>query len=250
MKKSSQAKEPTIRTLRVADLVKLPEHQMRRDRKGNVRIDDGKVREYAIAYAAGRELPPVRIAVVDGLPHLVDGWHRVAALERNQTSEVEAEVHLDCTLQDALAMAALANLEHGLPLKSLELRHAFNALIKARRHIPKRGRLCSYRDLAEMLGNRVRHTTVRNWMQKDHPKIAREMGRGEPEPSWDAEPPSPNRQEALETLTMQALREARATARGITAPARRGRVLAMVRATEAEIEAGGKWELPDETPDF
>tara|TARA_R110002074_G_C12533272_1_gene665080 strand:+ start:2074 stop:2685 length:612 start_codon:yes stop_codon:yes gene_type:complete len=201
-------------------------------------------------YGAGQPLPPICIAVVNDVPYLVDGWHRVAALERNETLQTEAEVHLDVTASDALAMAALANLKHGLPLSNADVRTAFNALIAARQHIPSKGRVCSYRDLAEMLGNRVRHTTVRHWMQKDHSKIAAYMSKGEPLALPDAEPPKANIQELLEGNATLMLKEALAAARGITAPARRGRVLALISRVADEVEAGGSWELPDEHPDF
>ncbi len=77
-------------------------------------------------------------------------------------------------------MAAEANLTHGLPLRNAEIRTAFKALIRARRHILRPGMLLSYRDLAGLLGGLKRHTTIRNWMVADFPAIARRMAVDEP----------------------------------------------------------------------
>lgn len=251
MTKTERSAAPVVRTLTIADLVRLPQYQMRKNRQGVVELDGGKIGEYAAAYKAGRVLPPIRVAVVDGAPLVVDGWHRLAALERNETRTVEAEVHEGVTALTALGMAAQANLEHGLPLKRADLRRAFNALIRARKHVKKRGQLASYREIAGMLGNRVPHTTVRHWMLNDHPRIARDMGGADPvEQPRDKEFPKKRLQEILEGNVKQHLYATTAAARGITEPKRRARIIAHVREVLAELEAGAGWVMPDDLADF
>lgn len=250
MRKPDGGSPPVTRTLLVADLVRLPEYQMRRDRKGDVRLNLAKVAEYANAYKAGSVLPPVSVAVVGGAPIVTDGWHRLAALERNGQAHVDAQVYQGVTAQTALWMAAQANLDHGVPLDRAGLRRVFNALIKSRRHIKARGRLHSYREIAAMLGNRVQHTTVRHWMLSDHPKVARQMGGLDPVAAAGAEFPRIDQQEALAASVAHHLKSARAAATGLTAPARRGRAITDLREVLAELEAGGTWTVPEQHADF
>lgn len=243
---------PVTRLLRIDDLVQLPEYQMRRDARGRPVLDRGAVARYATAYRAGQQLPPIRVAILNDAPVVVDGWHRIAALRQTGAQEVLAEVYTGIGPREALAMAAKANLEHGVPLKRREVRNAFRALIKAREHIGERGRLKSYREIAEMLGGQVAYTTVRNWMLEDFPAIferyAGNDGR-EAEP-WREGGQRLDLQEALEGAAMEALQSALASARGVTSEARRGRIVAEARRVMAELEAGGRWVLPDADRDF
>jgi hypothetical protein len=71
-------------------------------------------------------------------------------------------------------MAASENMSHGLPLRKSELHHVFRAYVSSRQHLKKRG-IKSYREMAKDLPG-VSHNTIRNWMQKDFPKIAARMG--------------------------------------------------------------------------
>jgi hypothetical protein len=146
------------------------------------RLDDATISRYVNALAEGCDMPPIRVADVEGSLIVVDGWHRLAAYNRLGTWTVEAVI-TKASAGEARWMAAAANLAHGLPLRKAELRTAFKALIKARQHIAKPtqgamkpGTLLSYRDLSKLLGGLVRHTTVRGWMMKDFPGIARRMG--------------------------------------------------------------------------
>lgn len=160
----------------ITDLVRDPDYQVRG------RLDDATISRYANALAEGCNMPPIRVADVEGSLIVVDGWHRLAAYDRLGTWTVDAII-TEATAGEAGWMAAVANLTHGLPLSNAEIRRAFQALIKARQHIAKptqgammRGTLLSYRDLAQLLGGLVRHTTIRGWMMKDFPGIARRMG--------------------------------------------------------------------------
>ncbi len=139
----------------ISRLVRDPSYQVRQ------RVDEATVARYANILAEGVAMPPIRVASVNGVLVLVDGWHRVAAHDRRGLREIEAEV-IKATASEAQWMAAAANLSHGLPLRRAEIRTAFQALIRARQHIPKPGSLLTYRELAGKLGGLVRHTTVHN----------------------------------------------------------------------------------------
>lgn len=64
-------------------------------------------------------------------------------------------------------MAASANLTHGPPLKSSEVRAAFRVYIQTKQHRKGKGRLKSFREMAQELGRS--HNTIRNWMTEDFP---------------------------------------------------------------------------------
>jgi len=217
----------------------LREYQMR------AKLDRTMIDRYAKAYRSGAKFPPISIAIVNGRPIVVDGWHRLTAQRRIGQANVAAHV-VTATKPEALAMAAQANLRNGLPLKRKELLSAFKTLIRAGRH--RQGtRLLSYRELQDLLGGIVRHTTIRNWMIRHYPKIARqysgeavEGSRGEPRDS-DLAALMMARSAAVEALTLVG---------GIKNPARRGEAIAFVESALAHLKAGAKWTPPQPNDDF
>lgn len=169
-------------------------NQIARDAKFQVRkrLNEATVKRYENNYRAGRTMPPVKIALVKDVPVLVDGWHRLKALENLGKAHVEAEVQ-KTTRREALWLAASANLSHGLPLKSAELRAVFRAYIRSDQHVLTNGRLKSYREIAADLGKP--HGTIYNWMRKDFPRVAAKLSGdaggtgGLPEASFDTASP-------------------------------------------------------------
>lgn len=151
---------PALVTL--AQLTVSPEVQVRQ------RLDPITITRYANAIRSGQELPPIQVALVQGVLILVDGFHRVAAHESLGATEVQAEV-TEASFEDALWMAAKANLQHGLPLKPSEVRQVFRVFIRTKQHHKGRGKLKSYREIGAELGRP--HTTIRGWMSKDFPRI-------------------------------------------------------------------------------
>jgi ParB-like nuclease domain len=228
------------KTVWIADLV--------RDRRFQVRqgLDRATISRYATTMAAGGEFPAVTVALVNGAPVLIDGWHRVEALLAIDRHSVEAVI-VEATEQDAMWMAAKANIAHGLPLRKAELRRVFHAYIGSRRHLKPRG-VKSYREMAKELPG-VSHNTVRNWMQKDFPKIAERMG------GPDADYPGGLRDVRLKgsfaATAHDSLNAALAASRGVTDPTQRSRIIAEAERITAEMKAGGPWEpQPLEEYDF
>jgi len=218
----------------------MPQYQMRK------KLDPGTITKYAKAYSSGALFPPIKIAVVDHEPMLVDGFHRLAAQQRIGRNQVEATL-VTATKAEALALAAEANLRHGLPLKRSELKAVFKAMIKAGRH--KQGnRLLSYRQLQELLGGLVPHTTIRHWMIKHFPKIARQYSGEAPVGARDTEGRDSDR--AALTMARRAAEQALALVRGIRNPDRRGEVISFMEDALVSIRAGGHWTLPQPNDDF
>ncbi|NGM20409.1 ParB N-terminal domain-containing protein [Roseomonas stagni] len=223
--------------LDIADLHRDPRNQIRHGTNRAV------VDRYATALRAGVELPPVRVAMIEGVPTLVDGWHRVAAHQAIGATSVPAVI-VQATAREARWLAAEANLAHGLPLKPREVRDAFRAFIRARKHRTAAsarqpsGRL-SYRDIAKALGGLVTHQTVSNWMHKDFPDIALEYGG---EVGTPAEAPSPDDPEAaFASAAHDAIRQAVAAARGVHDPDRRGAIIEAAEAALRELHEAAPW---------
>lgn len=141
-------------------------------------------------------------------------------------------------------MAASANLEHGLQLKSDELRNVFKAYVSSRQHLRGKGYSKSYREIGVELGKV--HTTIRNWMQKDFPDIAARMSGNE-----DFAGPGGLQEVAVPDLsaTDQHIALLREVFQSSSDPTFRGTVIGAVRETLADMEASGGWNEPLK-PDF
>jgi transposase len=116
---------------------------------------------------AGAEFPPVTLAHIEGSLYLVDGWHRVAAATTNNQCLIWADVS-EMTFNEARWYAAKANTEHGLQLKSKELREVFRAFIETDRYLQGE-KLMPYREIAKRIGKPF--STIRNWMEADYPRL-------------------------------------------------------------------------------
>lgn len=162
---------------------------------------------YAAAIKVGQVLPPLQVALVDGVPCLVDGYHRAAALESLGYLEAEAVI-TETTRDDAQWMAADANLTHGLPLKTRELREVFRVYMRTCRYKKGRGKWKSYREIAQDLGRP--HTTIRLWMEKDFKKLFNEYGDANRRAKGDDSdrPPPPPRDARAAIDHLHAVREA------------------------------------------
>ena len=165
----------------VNTIVTHPDFQMRE------RLDPRTAATYAADLRRGANFPPVRLARINGVLYVVDGFHRLEAHKINGTPRIRATVQ-DASETDAIGMAAEANLTHGVVLKTRELRNVLTALIRAGRH-RRKARLLSYREIAGLLANRASHTTVRRWIKADHPKLFAAMGGADASPRQDAGPP-------------------------------------------------------------
>lgn len=109
-------------------------------------LSDAVVRDYASAMRLGDVFPPVS-AITDGCEYwLVDGFHRVAALEYNGQDSVVV-VYASGTVADAMWESCAANKAHGLHRSNADKRRAVErALLNprgARLSDRQIGRYCS-----------------------------------------------------------------------------------------------------------
>jgi ParB-like chromosome segregation protein Spo0J len=76
----------TSEAVLISTLLRDPRFQVRK------KLDAHTVSRYASAFSSGRPMPPIKVARIEGALVVVDGWHRLAALERIGRHEVEAEI--------------------------------------------------------------------------------------------------------------------------------------------------------------
>lgn len=164
---TTTAPNTTVTTVTITQLCRSKDFQVR------AKLCPHTVQRYAAAIKAGQELPPLQVALVDGVPCLVDGYHRAAGLEFLGFEEADAII-TEATKDEAMWMAANANLTHGLPLKSREIREVFRVYIQTGRYKKGRGKWKSYREIGQELGRP--HTTIRHWMEKDFKKLFHAYG--------------------------------------------------------------------------
>lgn len=202
-------------------------------------VDPGTVARYASSLRNGATLPPAILGNIGGALYLLGGWHRLAAHVEADRSHLPAYV-VDTTPEEAAWIAAADNLKHGLPItrKSDRLR-VFKAYMRARQNRAGR-RLKSYREIASELHG-FSKTTIERYMKRLYPRIAQQMGGGDPlqrlrEP--ESEPPDQSNHDAASSLIQQA----RAASRGVTSgPLREALVKQMQDALE---ELGGTPRAP------
>jgi hypothetical protein len=240
------------RTVAIADLVRHPDFQVRRQ------IDAGTVSRYAnvIKSLGGADddpeeappwkppFPPIEVAVVNGAMVVVDGWHRIAAHETWGLTEIEANITPDVSAEDARWTAARANMRHGLPLKPRELREAFRAFVEAGQHTTKdpqgrlghRSRFKNYAQITRDFGGMSGRTTIQRWMQLDFPRIfqiMRDKADGYPGEGRDKDP-----DEAAMGRTLAAISQAQANAQGVHDPAARRQIVQAMKDATAAIKSG------------
>lgn len=230
-----------IETVQISTLLRDPRFQVRQ------KLDQQTINRYAAVYSSGRAMPPIKVALVNGAAVVVDGWHRLAALDKLGRYQVAAEI-VEASEQEAIWLAAQANLEHGLRLKSPEIRTAFRAYVRAKKHQKKWGNLKSYREIAEELGGLRRYTTIRHWMMKDFPNIAARMGGDETFKDTGGLRDKPTAD--FDQIAEKALNEALAASRGVECPMKRGRLIKLAESVLTEITDGGPWSPPEEQSDF
>lgn len=157
-------KNPIV-TLAIEDIVMVEELQVRK------KMDNKTINAYMTVLKDGGIMPIPKAAKINDGYLLIDGWHRVTAMRRLDYLQVDVEI-VAWSMEDAMAYASTANSAHGLRIKKSEFRKALWLFMKGNRHIKgKHGAIKSLRDIRDELKADVSHTTIRNWLMKDHPKV-------------------------------------------------------------------------------
>lgn len=123
---SEATKTPKVEQVLLASITRDPELNARASG-----VNKGVVKEYATALASGAAFPPVVVFKdVKGKLWLADGFHRCAAAELAERTEILAEIR-EGDRKDALVFAASANGSHGLRRTNRDKRHAAKLLLAA-----------------------------------------------------------------------------------------------------------------------
>jgi hypothetical protein len=237
-----QVATPILR-LRLASIVRLPAFEARPRHRGTVW-------EYIQKYRAEIEMPPVTVALVNGAPTLIDGWHRMDALTELGREEVDARMLGTLTEATARWMAYEANMGHGRKLMGEQWRGAFVAYMEAGKYRKGKLGVKPLRQIARELGGRS-HNTIKKWMREEYPHLAARWRIDAADVSSVKRNDKPATAD-FATATRNALEQAGAAFHGVTDPRERGKLIETARAVVQRMEDGGPWEDADpyESDDF
>ncbi len=89
------------------------------------------VDEYAAAYRSKAKMPPVDVFIVDGAPHLIDGWHRISGAIKAEATWITCEIVGTGTLEEAVWKALAANQTHGIRRTNEDKRRAVRLALES-----------------------------------------------------------------------------------------------------------------------
>ena len=139
---------------------------------------DTTVRNYATAMQNGAEFPPVLVANLNGVYHLVDGFHRIEAIKYLGIPFCQARIIEVESIEEMRYEAVKANLTNGRQLTQKEKAKALDYYIQAGKHLTglslafarlsvSEGQYKSFSEIAKDLGCMSRQTvTKRNIIPK------------------------------------------------------------------------------------
>jgi len=110
--------ESNIDLVEIDQITKDPSFQVRNS------LSEPQIKRYMEVLRTGGALPPIKVAVVEKMLILVDGWHRLAAFEALGKRNVPVEF-ITASKKEVGWLAAEANLTHGVPLKRGEYRSVY-----------------------------------------------------------------------------------------------------------------------------
>jgi hypothetical protein len=223
-------------TFRIADLLCVPEFQFRS------KLNTAAIKRYAKSMERGAVFDPIKVAMVDGVAMVVDGFHRIAATKRRGCGTINAEV-VTATREEAAWLAARANLANGLPVKARDMRPIFGAYVRARENRNGR-RLKSYRDMATDLSGWVSASTLRTWMRRDFPALYRRMGKENDHASGGCHPRKAAAGASFAAITMDALENASTAFAAVKGEEARGKVIQRTEEVLAAMKAAGGFVMP------
>lgn len=236
---SNTTERPEATNIPIKEILQDESFQVRKN------LDNGIIKRYASVYKAGDAMPPVTVARIGQGLVLVDGWHRIAALKSLGCPEVSAVIK-EATEAEARWMAAKANTEHGLQLKSSELRAVFRVYVRAGKYRGVgQGKPKSYRQIASELGGQKSYSTIRNWMKKDFRRISKQYGNEEPQRGQGGLPDTHTGNHFVMTARA-ALDDALTAFRCVDDdPYQRGELIEHTERILTAMKDGKPWESPD-----
>jgi transposase-like protein len=112
---------------------KYPIEQLELDARLQARdaLDQSAVADYAQAYKAGTDMPPIEVYDVGGALYVVDGWHRIAGAREAGITFLRATTVGTGTFEQAAWHAVAANGAHGLRRTNADKRRAVRLALES-----------------------------------------------------------------------------------------------------------------------
>jgi hypothetical protein len=144
------------------------------------------VQEYAEAYRAKTDMPPIDVFMVDGKPWVVDGMHRWAAHAAAGVAWARCRIVGTGTTAEAIYRAQAANKGHGLRRSNADKRKAIRNCLENEIGIEQSSRvLAEHLDVGKDLVSEVRLAwdAERRQVTETPPEVSRQVAETPPEVS-------------------------------------------------------------------
>jgi hypothetical protein len=128
-------------------------------------LDKRHVRVLEQSYLAGDDLPAIKVAKVGKALYVLDGHHRLEAVDQAGLSHVWAEV-APMSLNQAKDFALLANTQHGKNLRPWDKARIFDAYVQRGKHLDAEGNVKPSRAIAVELNRVYSHETIRKKLKE------------------------------------------------------------------------------------
>lgn len=158
-----------VYSLHISDIQIVPEVFQIREKE---RLD--MVERYKCGYQNREPIPPVLVADIKGVLYLIDGFHRIKALQWLHKFSVDAYIVSAKNQQEAIWLAVQENKKNGLPLTKKELTKMFDFYIQAKQYKGENGCCKSSRAIAKDLGF-WSHVKVLSELKRRYPKVHQKL---------------------------------------------------------------------------
>lgn len=132
------------------------------------------IKDYATQMQNGTSFPPLKVGRLNHSLYLIDGFHRVKALQELGITEASAYIEPIHSIDEARWRACEENMKNGLPLTAKEKQKALERYIEAEMHIREDKTFKSFGEITREVGLMTKQTVINN-IKRRYPKIAKRI---------------------------------------------------------------------------
>lgn len=132
------------------------------------------IKDYATQMQNGTTFPPLKVGRLNHSLYLIDGFHRVKALQELGITEASVIIDPIHSLAEARWRAYEENGKNGLPLTAKEKQKALERYIEAGMHIREDKTFKSFGEITREVGLMTKQTVINN-IRRRYPEIAKKI---------------------------------------------------------------------------